>query len=268
MSAFPNSKRFVFMVLSVLSLLVSSAAQPCSLCLNGKPMTLPEKEISIQGFDFMKDCRALSEFAPIVFQQESAECELLQSIGTLCGCPKPAEACNLCTNGFKAEFGWRKLDFLADSFGGIVPTCELVEAGLHSYNRTSDYCGGNQMMLSAYCGCGAEPGLQPPLTEDWEQCDLCDTGGGSVPVPNKTIDIAGFPFQTCGQLEQATKTLFEDKFKSVGAGIDGFCNNNCILMRQLSVHCGCPPPYKSLCPICKVDNTYKVPYPEIVLDTS
>lgn len=83
-------KLLVFVVLSVLSLAAPLTAEPCSLCPNGEPITLPENEISIQGFEFVNNCQALADLAPIVLQQESNECTLLQSIATLCGCPKPA----------------------------------------------------------------------------------------------------------------------------------------------------------------------------------
>jgi hypothetical protein len=248
---------------------ITMPSGPCSLCINGEAITLPQKEIAIQGFEFISDCQALADFAPVRFQQQSEECNLLQSIGTFCGCPKQEHACELCSDGAKTEYGWRELAFLADSFGGIIPTCELVEAGLHSYNETDSYCSGSQMILGEYCGCGVEPGSQPFVAEnDWGICYLCYDGQPS-PFPNKTIDIVGFPFETCGQLEQATETLFENRFIT---GVDVLVSNNCFLFRQLSVHCGCRPYYEAIgeatCPICKVDNTNEVPYPKKRLDES
>lgn len=250
-------------------LLLAATGLPCSLCWNGEVITLPEKEIAIQGFEFINTCQALADFVPILFQQESDECATLQSIGTLCGCPpkNKDDFCNLCSNGTKTAYGWRELAFLAGSFGGIIPTCEIVEPGLHSYSQADSYCEGSQQILSEYCGCGAEPGSQPPEREESGRCSFCPRGE-VTPFPNKTIDIAGFPFQTCGQLDVATVTLFENKYLTVGGGAQGHLDNNCILMRQLSVHCGCRSEYADPCPICKLTNSYEVPYPDKMLDSS
>lgn len=260
---------FALAVLSIAPLSALSEAASCSLCSNGGPISFPQKKISIQGFEFVDDCKALADIAPQIFQQESDECKLLQSIGTFCGCAKPVEACDLCADDSTVAYGGRKLEFLAESFGGIIPTCELVEAGLHSYNNTDDYCTGSQLILSEYCGCGITPGSQPVALPEDKKCTLC-LHGELVPMANKTIDIVGFPIETCGELEKAAYTLFEDKeISSDGADVvERYLDNKCILMRQLSVHCGCPQPIDVPCPICKVDNTYEVPYPDTILDTS
>lgn len=258
----------VAMLTSTQQLSTASAIQttgPCSLCLNGEAITLPEKNIALQGFEFIENCQALSALVPALFQQPSDECTLLQSIGTLCGCPLKKDACNLCSDGSKVQYGWRELGFLAETFGGIVPTCEIAEAGLHSYNSTDGYCSGSQLLLSDYCGCGAKPGSQPIVLEDSQRCTLCPLGE-TVPLSNKTVEIVGFPFQTCGQLAKAAQTLFEDKplSNSIASTVD----NSCLLMRQLSVHCGCKPLYDKPCPICKIGNSYEVPFPEKLLDSS
>lgn len=242
------------------------AAAPCLLCPGGEAITLPLKEIAIPGFEFfVNNCQTLSEIVPQLLFQNSSQCDLVQSIGTLCGCPKQENACDMCgdVGGGIAAYGWRELDFLADSFGGIVPTCEIIEAGLHTYNDTDAYCYGSQLLLGGFCGCGEEP---EPLEQEYDQlCSLC-SNGEPVPFPNKTIDLAGFPFPTCGELSAAMETLLTDNGAiSTAATIVG---NTCFLFRQFDVHCGCQPQYENPCPFCKVDNSYEAPFPDRKVDTA
>jgi hypothetical protein len=146
------------MVSAFLDVVDAARTAPCLLCPNWEAITLPLKKITFPGFEFVNNCQALSDLVrPRALLQESSQCALVQSIGTICGCPKKENACNLCVDGGKAVYGWSEKDSLADSFGEeIVPTCEIVEAGLHSYNDTDPYCYGSQLLLSEYCGCGAD----------------------------------------------------------------------------------------------------------------
>jgi hypothetical protein len=55
-------------------------------------------------------------------------------------------------------------------------------------------------------------------------------------------------FQDCHLLEMATIILFE--YMPITSNPDSLTNNNCFLMQQLSVHCGCASIYgESPCPI-------------------
>lgn len=243
-----------------------SSESPCSLCRRGEsiPLEYQSKPISVPGFDFIDDCQTLETLTPI-FQQNSEECILLQSIGTLCGCPIKENACHLCADGSSVAYGWREMEFLSsmDLFNGITPTCELVEAGLHSYNNTGGDCSNAQLLLDYYCGCGEKPGAQPPVLEEHEKCYLCYTTE-QVPLPDKKIDIIGFPFETCGELAEASKNLFKIEFFT---DAEGLVNNPCHVMRYLSVHCGCPSFVPDPCPICKLEQSYDVPFPDHRIDS-
>lgn len=97
---------------------------------------------------------------------------------------------------------------------------------------------------------------------DW--CRLC-TQGKAVLFPDKIINIVGFLLQTCGQLAKATKMLYERRNADSPEGLVG---NNCHLLMQMDGYCGCATFQSEPCPICKIDNSYEVPFPERRLKTS
>lgn len=243
------------------------AVASCSLCPEGEsvPLEYLSKEITVPGFDFVNDCQMLETVATVL-QQNTDQCSLLQSIGTICGCPMKKHACHLCgEKGSNVAYGWRELGFLSsmDIFGGITPTCQLIEAGLHSMNATDTYCSNAQLMVADYCGCGSEPGSQPPSVEEASKCYLCHNQE-DVAFPEKKIDIIGFPVETCGELAEASKNLFNTKFDG---NVESFVGNMCIMVRYLSVYCGCSTWVDDPCPICVEEKTYQVPFPERRLGT-
>ena len=226
---------------------------PCSLCPTGDPISLPNKKINISGFEYVDDCQTLSSIVNL-FPQESTECNLIQSISSLCGCPKQEDACYLCPDGSTAMYGWREMDFLSDL--GIRPTCELLEAGLYSYSNTESFCQLSQKVFGDYCGCGAKLGSQPWILDESQQCHMCKNGDNTT-TPNKEIDIEGFPLRTCGKLELAAKALLTEN------------HDGCIWVQALDNYCNCNPiPESEACPICGADKSFQVPFPERILDSS
>jgi hypothetical protein len=175
-------------------------AQGCQLCSNAPngnaPSTfLSDKPVSLPApYSFINTCGQVASVALTLLEETSEECAGLQAVQTYCGCPRPASACFLCGDDTLAV---RNTSRLVDFALALVdPTCDYVEAFLHSQPRDSDTCAQGQA-YAPECDCGAvvaantteltdeTPGLDDPTTT----CTLC--GDGS-PLAFPTKDISGF----------------------------------------------------------------------------
>lgn len=228
--------------------ITSQQPPPCNMCQQtGGEITNPNKIISVPGFEFIETCEALQAVLSFI-GNETAECALVQSvgkillllfllllhfmpmlarplvstwlgsivaqlttvplhfvyIGTICGCSRPPNACDLCPNGADVTKPDRTMPFLANLFNDIVPTCELAQAYMESsFDQNSDFCAASPALLAGYCGC---PNVE--YDDDAPTCTTC-IGEGEV-ERNRTISIPGFPFETCGQLDDAVDSVIKD----------------------------------------------------------
>jgi hypothetical protein len=68
------------------------------------------------------------------------DCLAIQSVGALCGCPIPGNACTICS-GEHAPIAYleRPLELFQELFGGIILNCELLllDAFLRNMYRSS-----------------------------------------------------------------------------------------------------------------------------------
>jgi hypothetical protein len=152
--------------ISVLLLVASIAplarAEPCVLCPGGQPTPLLDKQVNIDWPVQVQSCAELDSYANSL-EADSEDCAKIQSISTLCGCPKKTLACELCPGTFSnIKTPDKKLTFLASEFDGVAPSCALFEAFLHSFFPGDVRCFEAQLLSSA-CGC--------PVLEN--SCDLC-----------------------------------------------------------------------------------------------
>jgi hypothetical protein len=114
-----------------------SNPSPCSLCHDGATITLPEKELSLKGFEYIQNCAMLDSLIGVLFKNDTELCTLLQGIGALCGCPPTRDdACFLCP-GNHVGYPKNEMVFAADQLSGFVPTCEIYDAFLRSESNTS-----------------------------------------------------------------------------------------------------------------------------------
>ena len=258
----------------------------CNLCRGGEPILFPDKSISIPGFAFLDTCGSLGAVLPFL-GPNSTECGLLQSLGTLCGCPMQQNACQLCREQEEEEEEdvtgsvttsnsttiptpesvlsnpQGDLPFLSFLFGGVVPTCELYEAYLHNFNDTTSDCIVGQEFLSQYCGCPSlsSSSLDIPSTPAMNNndndstntaptpCNLCPSGA-NMTTPNANISIPGFPFRTCHELNDAVIFLTDEG------------SPQCDLVQSISSLCGCPPPQdqQERCTLCEDGSS--APFPD------
>eukprot|EP00543_Licmophora_paradoxa_P014599 CAMPEP_0202479482 /NCGR_PEP_ID=MMETSP1360-20130828/95005_1 /ASSEMBLY_ACC=CAM_ASM_000848 /TAXON_ID=515479 /ORGANISM="Licmophora paradoxa, Strain CCMP2313" /LENGTH=723 /DNA_ID=CAMNT_0049106811 /DNA_START=186 /DNA_END=2358 /DNA_ORIENTATION=+ len=117
------------------------------------------------------------------------------------------------------------LPFFADQFGGIVPTCELLEASLHAFQTDHAICSLSRSFLSDYCGCRDDNEHELDSSKEVSQipqssphspslapCGLCPNGEviSDNDWESHELNITGFPFTNCGQLASAVDLLFDE----------------------------------------------------------
>jgi hypothetical protein len=225
-------------------LLVKAQAEnnkPCTVCPNGDPITLPGKSLSLPGFEFIDSCSALDSTIGIFFQLDTDECALIQSASSLCGCPIPEGACNLCGENNFVQQPDREVPYLLN-IDAFTPTCEFIEAYLHSIPKTDSTCGVTQTFTASYCGCNDSPPIEGPM------CTLCPNGE-AVPDASTLLSIKGIPFETCGEAEQAAALYLS---------LD---SDTCNIFQSVSSLCNCQPSssLETPCTICLDGSSVTLP---------
>jgi hypothetical protein len=229
-------------VLLIAPLLVTAQNDPCTVCPSGDPITLPEKALSLPGFEIIGDsCGTLDSTIGLLFQTDSDGCNLVQSASSICGCPIPEGACYLCGEGASVQQPDLKVPYLLD-IEGPTPTCEFIEAYLHSVSEADSTCGVAQAFTASYCGCPESPPLEGPM------CTLCPRGE-AVPDANRTLGIEGIPFETCGEAGQAAALYLSQ------------ASDTCDLFQSVSSLCGCETlsSIESPCSLCPDGSPVSLP---------
>jgi hypothetical protein len=210
-------------ILAFCLILVSVSSRPCTVCkgdlkfdesFTNKTISLPLKPQTIT-----LTCAMLDVSLPFLVTNDTSEtCSLIQSLGPVCGCPTPSDACTLCSDGSSSQSPNSTLPFFEEKFG-FIPTCELLEAYLQSeYKNESSMCTVSQLLLSNYCGCDG--------TTIETGCSFCPDGQ-SIGFPDKHLNITGIPLDTCQQLESALSLVVESN------------SQTCSDFQHFSSYCGC-----------------------------
>lgn len=226
----------------------TDSSGPCTVCPNGDPISEPNKELYIPGFEFIQTCQQLSDSISLLLRSDSPECIQLQSLGSLCGCPiaDAEQACYLCNGDPDATLAnpFNPIPLFQEVLpGNLPPNCELVEANLHTLNKDDALCRTSQAFLSSYCGCSNIGGSTTSASAP--SCQMCSSG---VLYPSKTIDLFGF--ETCADLDDAVELLLKD-------GTD-----QCAIVQSIAGLCGCESLPSDPCTICR-DGSSSVPDPLI-----
>jgi hypothetical protein len=200
-------------------LLVIAQNDPCTICPNGDPITIPEKALSIQDYEIIDSCGTLNSTIGLFFQSNTDQCDVIQSASSLCGCPIPEGACYLCGKNSVVQQPDRQVPYLL-TIPALTPTCEFIEAYLHSISETDSICGVTNAFTASYCGCPDSPPIEGPM------CTLCPRGE-AVPDANRLLLIEGIPFKTCGEAEQAAALYLS---------LD---SDTCNIFQSVSSLCGC-----------------------------
>ena len=225
----------------------------CSVCTDGIPVTesFSNKMLSVPGFPPLPCGSVDATLALLLPNASSPECELIQSLGPLCGCPVASsvgESCMLCEK-HQGELAnpFHELPFLADMFQGFAPTCEILSAFLQSSNSEEDaLCGSSKLFLADYC-CES-----PNIKEDAPPCQLC-AGDQTLQLPNRTINVTDFPFTSCQSLADSLELLFKQSSDQ--------CN---LLTDAFSQYCGCASPFdgernSNHCTLCRDGTPVSLP---------
>lgn len=143
-------------VLWVFPIAVDASDDKCSLCLNGETAAAlvgGDRPLSIPALPFVTSCSSLVRFLPL-FAADSYNCDLVQSISTLCGCPIPQneKTCFFCGSHAITKTD-TLLPNLKDLFG-FVPSCELAQAYFHVHATEQDCRAAHQEFnIPQLCGC-------------------------------------------------------------------------------------------------------------------
>jgi hypothetical protein len=132
---------------------IVNAINPCTLCGDGSDVTKPNYVVRIPGYPEVS-CASIANLIPSLLPDETVpECSLARQVSSLCGCPVIPGSCSLCANGSMPINLHVEVEEFAGIFGGNVPSCELVDAYLRSYDPLDDICVASREEIASICGC-------------------------------------------------------------------------------------------------------------------
>lgn len=214
----------------VLALCLPSArSASCTLCFVGL-ISKPEYELNLQQPFPLATCQDLENVAGFV-DDASDDCTGIRTLGGLCGCPPPPDACRLCADGqtlvYPSAIPSTPSPILDAAPEGVERSCGFLDSWIQS-TATSDAeeCLSMRTIFELDCLCtavlnegdqtvqhpssspsgneAAEPSSTPPIGS--ESCSVCPNGGAiSNPGALIPIDIpeSPIPIETCKDLETA-----------------------------------------------------------------
>lgn len=228
-----NGKAQLIWPLLVLFQGTQTCVGQCTLCEEG--ITEPDKNLTLNGFPFIKTCGDLEAVLPFLDEEQ---CGLVRSLSSLCGCPVSLNACQMCQEGKRPD-PTKELAVFARLLNGFVPTCDVYESYLHSIDQTEPSCELSRALVSDYCGCGPDSTTSTTdnIFDQKPACTVCPNGE-SFPNRDKQINLTGLPFETCGEYSDlATTLLVEDS---------DFCG---LIQSVVAPLCDCPIHHEP-CPLC------------------
>jgi len=262
-------------------------AASCTVCPDRQSVPLPDKAISIPdpALSFIKNCGMLDSLVSSVLADETVEeCQQVRSISSVCGCPIPlgAEACYLCSLGNSSA---KEVSHMTVGNPEVVidpspfdwmpePTCEIVEAYLHSRDGTDPVCLQQQNHLFDVCGCvtahtttsnktdsnkATPSNTDTVLLSPENSCLICPDGS---PVTNVDFDVAAFIPKNDPNLPQLPEGMVPtcgavQTFLSATGAISPD-SEQCQKVQLLQGICGCPR-QPNTCDLCPKDDF--IPFP-------
>ena len=212
----------------------------CTICKDGNPVVYPDAVPIREGPLGGQDCATMDSLVRLLYPNasSSSECRVVQSLGSLCGCPSSPSSmqntCSLCPHKDEVVTNPDKpLPFLSYLFADMLtPTCAMMEAYLQFTENSADHpmCTLAQTYMADYCGCNRNP--NPQTNKDSsssfsEPCSVCPNKNDILQSPNRTFNMEGFPFETCQQLQEGSGLLLQEG------------SNQCASLKGLGHYCGC-----------------------------
>ena len=205
---------------------------PCSLCpqqeqsMNTNSSIIREKTINVPDFPFAT-CGALEDAIQLLLFQDSDQCNGLQrGFAVYCGCQEqvhPVSPCLLCGDGSAAPLADKNMPYLRDVFGGITPTCSVLESSLLSLDSNHELCHAARL-TSSYCGC--------PAIED--HCVMCpDENRTQFPLEYQGRPLPQFEVYFDSSVPVTCEVAWYSQFQVHRD------NELCLLANEGSYLCGC-----------------------------
>mmetsp|Transcript_736 Transcript_736/g.1206 ORF Transcript_736/g.1206 Transcript_736/m.1206 type:complete len:586 (-) Transcript_736:240-1997(-) len=172
-----------------------ASGAPCSLCEDGSAVTLPDKVVRIPMFPEII-CASLDTILPQILPDETSDqCTMARQLSSICGCPFQEECCWMCPDGSTVPDSGRNVEVVEFSFiFGIVPTCEIAEAYLHSFPENDELCAYSHQNIASKCGCQVLNNETTSIgNATVDISDLLD-GSGSAPIVNQADIVKGVGF--------------------------------------------------------------------------
>lgn len=236
----------------------SNTEERCSVCTDPTiPVPQPDATVDVPDFGTLT-CGELQNTLPLILKADSESCRLIQSVGSICGCPMK-NVTNPCGDFCEIP---DELRAKVVSFRGQQVTCELVQISLSNMKDNSMECTEGKA-LATECGCGGEVNVDVgnnanlnnnTLTD--EQCTPC-WDGSDFTLRDKDITriMMDFPLYEIPEGFNVTCSTLLPLFRGQTKG-----SFECEALQAIvGGLCGCPK-LPNGCNICPNDDT--VPNPD------
>ena len=252
----------------------SAQERSCAVCGETGPSVVPwpDKRFSLDGIP-LETCGQV-EATGSLLTEGTAFCDVLQTVGPLCGCSVSPTACSLCWDGSPVANPRLELpsypaaDFLATSLPDVLLTCEMLDSILKTRNDANeDQCWNARLDVGDICGCPPLPmeldvprqnynnnnnstagsntteplqdtvGERDPSNDtSQERCSLCPNGERPG-NPDKPLNLVSSTMYTCSDW---------DRFASITAAD----SEDCSWFHAYATYCGCQveETFCNLCP--------------------
>ena len=254
----------------------SGTTTACHVCRNGLAVPWPDRAVQLPPpyESIVQTCGTLDALLPVlVSDDEAPECQLLQSVGSYCGCPIPEMACQLCSQQEEGEEDQlvvvQNPDQVVDANAKFEPisadhltmTCGLAEAYLHSIHALNASCDAYRADLLTTGGCSCAVSVDGvPQNETTTStnntttptvCPMCEDGSAMTSPERNVghllrglIDLDGFVMDdsvnvTCQQVQAF--------LSAAGPQENYVCDSARGLLAGI---CGCPSQAQKPCHYC------------------
>jgi len=224
--------------------------EPCTLCPDGRELDFPDKNVSsflqyyaedwpsIDWVGFTGTCSEIDQDSQRLLTVNSSECQAVQSVSGLCGCPERENACNIeCS-----IYGNPERIVNAPEYG--IPKMSCYDLALHATQFTSDSqdCSNMADLFYDQCNCLDDEDIIP--------CTLCQDGR-DADLPDKNVSsFLQYYFEDRSFIDRMglTGTCFEIHDKAQESLQFNDCA--CQAVQNLGGLCGCPVRRNSCSTLC------------------
>jgi hypothetical protein len=219
-----RKNRRLYATLLVSALSTAANAAPCTVCSSGE-ISKPQQALNIEEPVSLQTCGDLDNVVSFI-DDSTEDCAGIRTLGGLCGCPVPENACRLCPTSFSLAESVTELDpssssILQSAPAGLPRTCEFIDSYLQVSSNDSELCQSTRETYQLECACeiaaeGEDDPTSPPSKggddngenpqSDVSGCSVCPDGSPIGNPENKVpieIPDSPVPIDTCEDLASA-----------------------------------------------------------------